>query len=136
MLPGMAPVHAKGWPGNWHFMSKDETFPKTVRLKKQQDFDRVFGEEHFAADQYLVIRARRNGLEHCRLGLSVGRKVGNAVVRNQWKRTIREAFRKQKADLPALDIVVRPRKGSKCEYAGLFDSLNKLCRRLNKKIPL
>ncbi len=49
-----------------------------------------------------------NGLA---LGLVVGRKVGNAVVRNRVKRQIREWFRASKGDLGAgTDLVVVARK--------------------------
>jgi len=42
-----------------------------------------------------------------RLGLAVGRKVGNAPVRNRWKRLIREVFRQKLKDLlPDTDVVV------------------------------
>src|SRR5262249_55406259 len=41
----------------------------------------------------LVVFARPNALGHPRLGLSVGRAVGGAVVRNRIKRLLREAFR-------------------------------------------
>ena len=111
-------------------------FPKKVRLRTQADFDGVYHSDHFAADNVLVIRAARSGDLETRLGLSVSRKVGNAVVRNRWKRRIREAFRLQRADLPAgIDIVVRPKKGAVCDYDAIFRSLKKLCQRLDKKIP-
>ena len=117
-------------------MGKDESFPKTVRIRTRREFDLVHAADHFAADDTLVIRGRRNGLKICRLGLSIGRPVGNAVVRNQWKRKIREAFRKHQHDLPAgLDIVARPRKGAKCDYGAIFRSLSRLATRLDRKIP-
>jgi len=47
-----------------------------------------------------------------RLGLTVSRKVGNAVVRNRVKRSIREWFRIVKGDLQARDLVVIARPGA------------------------
>jgi len=42
-----------------------------------------------------------------RLGITVTRKVGNAVFRNRAKRVIREAFRRKRDDLPpGTDVVV------------------------------
>lgn len=111
------------------------TFPKSVRLRKQRDFDAVYRGKHYAGDHVLVIRAIRNGDRATRLGLSVSRKVGNAVVRNRWKRIIREAFRKQKdAIAPGMDIVVRPKKGATCDYASVFQSLRKLSRRIDQRL--
>lgn len=115
----------------------DQRFPKSSRLRRQSEFDRVYQGNYFAADNVLVIRARRNQLNSPRLGLAVSRKVGNAVVRNRWKRVIREAFRKQKSDFPAgMDIVVRPKKGATCDYQAVARSLGRLAVRLNKKLPV
>lgn len=114
-------------------------FTKSSRLLNQQDYDRVFGQNVFAADSTLVILAARNELPETRLGISVGKKVGNAVCRNRWKRLIRESFRLQKSNLPGgLDIVARPRKGASCKYDAIFQSLRilveKVDRRLNGKL--
>ncbi len=59
--------------------TNDEKFPKRLRLRSQSEFDAVYGNDVFAADQVLVIQASANGRSYSRLGLSVGRKVGNAV---------------------------------------------------------
>lgn len=113
----------------------DQRFPKSVRLLSQSDFDSVYQSDVFAADDFLVIRAGRNDLGVTRLGLSVSRKVGNAVVRNRWKRLIRQAFRVQRADLPlGLDLVVRPRKGAVCELAGITQSIARLAQRVERKL--
>ena len=116
-------------------MNADERFPKSSRLVHRHEFDLVFQSEHYAADDVLVIRGRSNGRGHTRLGLSVSRKVGNAVVRNRWKRLIREAFRRQKHLLPSgVDLVVRPRRGAVCRYEKIAPSLVRLARRLEKRL--
>jgi ribonuclease P protein component len=113
----------------------DQRFPKSVRLRRQSEFDRVYDGNVFAADDVLVIRARRNQRNVSRLGLSVSRKVGNAVVRNRWKRLIREAFRKQRLELPGgMDLVVRPKKGATCDYRSIERSLGRLAIRLEKNL--
>jgi ribonuclease P protein component len=113
-----------------------QSFPKSVRLRKSPEFDRVYRSKHYAADGTLVICGARNQSDATRLGLSVSRKVGNAVVRNRWKRLIREAFRKQQVDLPSgLDLVVRPKKGATCDGAAIARSIRKLAIRLDRSIP-
>jgi ribonuclease P protein component len=58
----------------------------------------------------LVVYARPNGTDQVRLGLSVGRRVGGAAVRNRVKRLLREAFRHARAALPAgYDVVINVR---------------------------
>jgi ribonuclease P protein component len=109
----------------------DQRFPKSVRLLRQADFQRVHGSHLFAADRHLVVKGARNGLAKTRLGLSISRRVGNAVVRNRWKRVIREAFRRQRGQLPGgWDLVVRPRKGAIPHAGNVARSLVSLVRRL------
>jgi ribonuclease P protein component len=113
----------------------DQRFPKSVRIRRQAEFDMVYRGNVFAADDVLVIRALRNDLGLTRIGLSVSRKVGNAAVRNRWKRLIREAFRRQRLDLPVgMDLVVRPKKGASCDYESVYRSLGRLAVRLEKNL--
>ncbi len=62
-------------------------------LTKRRDFETVFKEGVTLSSQYLVIYARPNELNCNRLGLSVSKKIGNAVIRNRIKRLLREALR-------------------------------------------
>ena len=113
----------------------DERFPREYRLRTRADFDRVYQNDTYVVDRVLVIRGCRNGLSHSRLGLSVSRKVGGAVVRNRWKRLVREAFRRSRSELPTgVDLVVRPRRGAQPDYAAITESLPKLARKLAKKL--
>ena len=109
----------------------NQRFPKTDRVVKQSDFDRIHDSQSFAADKHLVVKGARNDLSKTRLGLSISRRVGNAVVRNRWKRTIREAFRTNREKIPAgWDFVVRPRKGAVLDANKIARSLINLSRRI------
>jgi ribonuclease P protein component len=66
-----------------------------------------------------------------RLGLAVSRKVSkSAVQRNRIKRLVRESFRKHRAHLPALDIVVMARPGAaECDNPQLATRIDALLKR-------
>jgi ribonuclease P protein component len=111
-------------------------FRPTDRIRKQADFDRVYSARLYAADDVLVVNGQTNGLAHSRLGLSVSKKVGNAVTRNRWKRLIREAFRLSRSLLPmGIDLVVRPQKAAVADYTAIRQSLPALARRIGKRLP-
>jgi ribonuclease P protein component len=97
----------------------DQTFPKTARLLARAQFDAVFALKQSAGDRRLVIFWRKNELGRARLGLAVGVAFGNAVRRNEFKRRVRELFRK--SVLPALDLVVLPAKHAEAKKAGLVE---------------
>jgi ribonuclease P protein component len=108
-------------------------FRKSDRIIQQRDFDRAHASELFGADEVLVVKGVRNGLPGSRLGLSVSRRVGNAVIRNRWKRLIREAFRLQRDKLPTgWDWVVRPRRGAEPSARKVAGSLAMLTKRIDK----
>ena len=110
-------------------------FPKSARLRRQGEFDRTFASKVYAADGVLVVNASASATGRTRLGLSVSKKVGNAVVRNHWKRLIREAFRQQRNQLPTnIDLIVRPRKGARLDYRSVARSLPKLAQRCAQRI--
>jgi ribonuclease P protein component len=105
------------------------------RVRKQADFDRVYAVRQFAADGVLIVNAAENGMPHSRLGLSIGKVVGNAVVRNRWKRLIREAFRLSRGELPAgFDFVVRPQKAAVAEFEPIRKSLTALTTKIAKRL--
>lgn len=91
---------------------KDERFRKNNRLRKRSEFLKAQRKGMRRAGKYLVVYAYPNGTDFTRIGLTVARKVGNAVIRNIWKRRLREIFRTHKQDLPTgYDFVVIVKAG-------------------------
>ena len=89
-------------------------FPRAARLLRPADFARVYGRRKSAAAGPIVVYAAPNECADggTRLGLSVSRRIGGAVVRNRWKRVLREAFRAVRGDLPGgNDFLVVVRSG-------------------------
>jgi len=108
-------------------MNGNRTFPKSRRLLSQAEFKRVYDRGVHCNDHTLVLNVCTNDLGHNRLGLSISKQIGNAVVRNRWKRRIRESFRcSQQPHHGGFDIVVRPRKGAICDSHAIDTSLNQL----------
>lgn len=69
---------------------------KRARLSRSSEFQRVYRQGTSAASRFLVVYYFEHppgaGVEGPRLGLSVSKKVGGAVVRNRVKRLLRESF--------------------------------------------
>ena len=106
-----------------------------MRLRRGADFRRVYDTGRSVGDEGVVIFAALNELPHARLGLSVSRKVGNAVRRNRWKRLIREAFRLHQAELPqGLDFVVIPRAGAEPNLPAVAGSLLRLMPQVQRRV--
>lgn len=116
------------------FDMPDQRFERHRRVRSKSDFDRVYASRRYAADGLLVVNAADNGLDVARLGLAVSRAIGNAVVRNRWKRILREAFRLERERLPpGLDLVVRPRPRIEPELGAVRRSLVSLAGRVARR---
>jgi ribonuclease P protein component len=113
----------------------DQRFPKQLRLRSRSDFRLVYERRCGVGDDFVRLLGRLNDRPHPRIGLSVSRQVGNAVLRNRWKRLLREAFRMSREKLPeGLDFIVVPRNTAKPELQPLMKSLVDLSWRLQKRL--
>jgi len=98
------------------------TFPRSVRLLRHADFERVYkqGRRHFAAHMtvfYLPRKDKDKDIEGSsgsgpgsRVGFTVGKVLGGAVVRNRMKRRLREAVRLHGPVKASVDVVINPKK--------------------------
>ena len=99
------------------------SFPRAARLLKHADFERVYkqGRRHFSAHMTVFyLRQAEDASSQAavpekgaRVGFTVGKVLGGAVVRNQIKRRLREAVRLRRAVLKgagAVDVVINPKK--------------------------
>ncbi len=125
---------------------RPQGFPASLRLKKRREFLFVQGQGkkiHLRNFLVFVTRGRspRRGTAlpkslaenpPTRIGVTVTRKIGNAVVRNRIKRLIREGFRRRRRDFaPGLDIVwVAKRGASAIHYSDVLAQIDDLLRRL------
>lgn len=123
-------------------------FPKRHRIKHSDDFSAIIRGGAFAADDILVVNVRRSpvgdvdadaspprSVQASRLGITIARKTGPAVVRNRWKRWIREAFRTQRSELPVgIDIIVRPKRDAVGSFTAVAKSLTSTVRRAANKL--
>ncbi len=114
-----------------------EGFPLRYRIVRGSDYRAIYGSGVKLNSERFVLFGRENNLDHHRLGITVSRKIGGAVVRNRVKRLFREIFRKSSADLPNhYDLVVNAKRVSAdAPYGSLREeficSVRKICRQLS-----
>ncbi len=103
-------------------------------LRAAGDFDALQAANRSRAHPLLVIRWRRNDIGRTRFGLSTGRRLGGAVVRNRVRRRLREALRasdhRPNGGWDIL-IVCRPQSAT-AGYTELRAALDKLLQRMDR----
>jgi len=96
------------------------------RLRNQEDFQKVFQKGRSTANrQFVIYVLPKEGQDQLRIGISVSKKLGKAVVRNRIKRLIREALR---LNLPLIQwtgdlIVIARGPVAEMSYQEVADSL-------------
>ena len=67
------------------------------RIKSKLEFDEILNKCHKNKNFYFVLCYKEKKLEYSRYGFAVGKKIGNAVIRNRYKRILREIIRNNKS---------------------------------------
>lgn len=113
----------------------DQSFPKSSRIKRSVDFTRMLRRGGCAADDCLVVFAEATTPGQTpRLGITIPKKTGNAVIRNRWKRHIREAFRTRRNQIQhGFDYIVRPKKDAVLNPKTILGGLPRLTVRASKR---
>lgn len=80
---------------------------QTVSLKQNREFRRIYSKGKSAVSSCLAIYCRKSRRPTNRLGITVGGKLGNAVVRNRVRRRLREIYRTNEDKLQlGYDVVI------------------------------
>jgi len=103
---------------------------KTVTIKENRTFRRIYSKGRSVVTPFLVLYCRPNGRDHNRLGVTVSTKLGCAVVRNRARRRLREVFRlaslRQGYDI----VLVARSRAVNGPYDRLTAAFEKACRQL------
>lgn len=113
---------------NWRL----KTLSDKNRVKKRRDFTRVYQRGKSVAGKDLVLCWRKTGLPVYRVGFTVSKKVGNAVVRNKVRRRLKEISRlRTELFLPGRDyiIIARP-SASRISYREMEKELDRLAGKI------
>ena len=120
-------------PKEAHGLTSDRghNSPRLVMLSRPEDFAALQGEGTVRSHPLLVVRIRRTGLEETRFGMSTGRKLGGAVVRNRVRRRLRQALRVMAPSLqPGWDVLIIARPPViGADFETLAGALQNLLRR-------
>ena len=85
----------------------DRRFPRSCRLTSRRQFLEVYKKGRRASTASLTVFGTTNNVGYSRIGLTVSRKVGGAVLRSRVKRLLREVFRLHRQEFePPMDLVI------------------------------
>jgi len=85
----------------------DESLRKTLIIRSRNDFEKLFQTGRRVSGQYVFINyLPLQGSDVFKAGFVCGKKVGNAVTRNLYKRRMRDIVRKNKTCFQGLEFIL------------------------------
>ena len=106
---------------------------KEFRIKDTREFGSIIGRKRFYTCPSFTIYVKERAQDHARIGISVGKKLGNAVMRNKVKRQIRSMDREIYTFEENFDTIILVRVKYHEENYG---NNKKLLERLVKKVKI
>ncbi len=92
----------------------------TRSLCNNYDFKRAYNKGDFCVGKYLVLYYLKNPYSYNRLGISAGKKIGKSVIRNRFRRIVKESYRLLECKISiGFDMVFVLRKND--ELPGFWD---------------
>ena len=107
---------------------------KLYIVKDKRDFDKIINNNKVRKSRYYVIYHQENSFPYDRFGISVGKKIGNAVYRNKHKRKLRaiiDNYKKSYVNSQDYIIILRGSAEDKLykeleeDYISLINSIGK-----------
>ena len=111
--------------------------PRERRIRKRADFQAVYhGGVRLGCKLFTVFALATGSGGTSRMGLTVTRKIGNAVTRNRCKRLLREGVRKHWDLLPSgVDLVLHARHGLEAAQAGDVErEIDRMLRKAGRRL--
>lgn len=112
---------------------------KKHRVKKHEDFQKIIRSNKIEKNPSFVVCYDNNKDKIVRVGISVSKKIGNAVIRNNIKRQVRHMFHDLKENLNNIDVIIIVRQNYKnnsfLENEKILSrTLEKIRRKINEQI--
>jgi ribonuclease P protein component, eubacterial len=105
---------------------------KKFRVKKNQEFQTIIKNKRYITSREFVVYYKRNQYGYMRIGVSVSKKLGNAVVRNKVKRQVKEMIKPLFIYNLSYDVIIILRNQYlNNDFIQNKTSLTKLFKRIN-----
>jgi len=112
------------------------TLKKTDRIRKRSEFITLSKLGRRVHNEHFIAVVARGEFGQCRLGVTVTRKIGNAVMRNRIKRRVRECFRLNRHQLTGIwDInIIAKKVAADLSSEQIFQSLSNLFEKVSRQV--
>jgi ribonuclease P protein component len=115
-----------------------EGLPRSGRIQKRADFLRAYEDGTKTHGRFVVVFVLANDRDESRVGVTVTKKFGKAVVRNRAKRWVREVYRRVRLPLgistKKVDIVVNVKpSASEVEFRDFASDLQRVLEKATSR---